>query len=138
MYVSPGKSEAQCEKGMKMSHQLQIEEKADYLAVEFTGTGAVKEVWQEFESIAERCRRANKNKLLLSVTEYHGEVSVADRYNIGDKAEIFAYYKVIKVAIAAKPERIDPQRFGEKVARNRWVNIRVFADIKDAVEWLVK
>jgi hypothetical protein len=119
-----------------MSIQLQIQETPNYLEARFIGEGAAEEVWRQFELIAESCKRANKNKLLLDFTEAYGVSSLADRYHIGDKAEIFMHYKLIKVAIVGRPERLDPRRFGEMVARNRWVNAQVFTSVEDAEKWL--
>jgi hypothetical protein len=121
-----------------MGFQLQIEEKPDYLAVKFTGVGTAEGVWRRYELIAERCKRANKNKLLLDFTEANVEASLADKYILGQQAQIFARYKVTKAAAVARPEQIDPERFGEMVALNRRVNGRVFTNAEDAVEWLFK
>jgi len=136
--ISLEEVEAKCEKGVKMSLQLQIEEMPDYLAARFTGAGVAEEAWRRFELIAERCNRANKNKLLLDFTEARGEISLADRYFLGDAAQIFLDYKLIKVAAVARPERVDPQRFAERVIRNRWVNARTFTNVEDAEKWLLK
>ena len=125
-------------KGAKMSIQLEIEEMPGYLAAKFTGVGAPEEIWRQFGLIAEHCKSANKNKLLLNFAEAHTGASLADRYFTGESAVIFARYKLIKVAMAARPEGIDPQRFGEMVMRNRGVNARVFKDAEEAEEWLLK
>ena len=127
-------------KGLIMSIQLQIEEMPNYLQAKFTGVGAVEEVWQQFGLIAEHCKRANKNKLHLDFTEVHevhGEVSLADRYFLGEEAQIFARYK-LQVAVAYKPDRLENHRFGELVARNRGVNVLVFTNVEDAEKWLLK
>jgi len=120
-----------------MSIQLQIEEAPDYLAAKFTGAGEAEEIWRQFELIAEQCKRANKNKLLLDITETYGTLSLVDRYRLGDVAEVFVYYKLIKVAAVSRPEQLDHKRFGEMVARNRWVNARVFTSLDDAEKWLM-
>jgi hypothetical protein len=91
------------------------------------------EVWQEFGLIVKHCMRANKNKLLLDFTEAHGEVSLADRYFLGEQAQIFAHYR-LKVATVDRPERIDPRRFGEMAPQNRGVNVRAFTSVEDAEE----
>jgi hypothetical protein len=59
-------------------------------------------------------------------------------YRVGERAEIFARCKLIKVAVAVRPERLDPQRFGEMAMRNRGVNARVFTSVEDAEEWLLE
>jgi hypothetical protein len=110
----------------------------DYLASRFTGTGAPEEIWRQFELIAEHCKRANKNRLLLDFTEFHAGISLADRYFLVTSARIFAQYKLIKTAYVARPEQVDSKKFGELVARNRWINARVFTNIEDAEEWLLK
>ena len=120
-----------------MSAQFQIEETPDYLAVRVTGEGRVEEVWRQFDSIAEHCNRANKNKLLLDYTEAYGEISLWERYFLGDRAQIFAYHR-INVAAVARPDQLDPQRFGDMVAQNRGVNYRSFTNTEDALEWLLK
>jgi hypothetical protein len=121
-----------------MSMQLQIEEMPGHLAAKFAGAGTAEEVWRRYELIAERCERANKNKLLLDFTETYVETSLADKYILGEQAQIFARYKVIKVAAVARPEQVDPERFGEMVARNRGVDGRVFTNAEDAKGWLLK
>jgi hypothetical protein len=125
-----------CEKGIKMSLQLQIEEMPNYLAARFTGPGAAEEVWRQYMSIAEHCKRASKNKLLLDFTDAHGELSLVERYFLGDEAQIFKRYN-LKVASANRPEHLDPQRFAEFVAQNRGVKFRVFANFEDAEAWLL-
>jgi len=65
------------------------------------------------------------------------ESSLADKFFLGDRAQIFARYK-LKVAYVNLPERVDPKRFGEMVARNRRVDARVFTDVEEAVEWLLQ
>jgi hypothetical protein len=121
-----------------VSIQLQIEERPGYLTAKFIGAGAAEETWGQFESIVEHCKRANKNKLLLDVTQARAEIYLADRYFFGDEAEIFMYNKLIKVAVVVRPEILDSRRFGERVMRNRWVNAFVFTNVEDAEEWLLK
>jgi hypothetical protein len=120
-----------------MGLQLQIEEMPDYLIARFTGPGAAEEVWQQYELIAERCKRTNKNKLLLEFLEAHGEISLMDRYFLGDEAQIFKRYN-LRVATANRPEHLDEKKFAEIVARNRGVNFRVFTNVKDAQKWLLE
>jgi hypothetical protein len=119
-----------------MSIQLQIQETPNYMEARFIGEGSTEEIWRRFELIAESCKRANKNKLLLDLTGASTNGHLTDKYHLGDKAEIFMHYKLIKVAVVVRPEKLDPFRFGETVARNRWVNAQVFTNSEDAEEWL--
>ena len=63
-----------------MSIRILIEETPDYLTVKFTGAGAAEVIWRRYELIAERCKSANKNKLLVDFTEAYVEASLTDRY----------------------------------------------------------
>jgi len=121
-----------------MSIQLQIVEMPGYLAAKFTGVGATEEIWRQFGLIAERCDRANKNKLLLDFVGVYADASLPNRYFMAERAEIFTHYKLIKVAVAVRPERLDPQKFGEMAMRNRGVNARVFINVEDAEKWLLE
>jgi hypothetical protein len=121
-----------------MSVEIQIEELPGYFAAKFTGACAAEEAWRRFETIAERCQRANKNKLLLDFTQCHGDISVADRYLFVKSARIFAQYKLIKTAYFARPDQVDSQKFGEMVAQNRWVNARIFTNVEEAEKWLLE
>ena len=117
--------------------KIHLEEIIGYMAVRFTGAGTVEEAWRQFESIVEHCERANKNKLLLDFTEAQAEISLADRYFFGERAKIFARH-MLKVATVGRPDQLDPRRFGEMVARNRWVNARAFTNAEDAAKWLLE
>jgi len=121
-----------------MSIQFQIEEMPGYLAANFIGAGTAEDAWRQFELIAEQCKRANKNKLLLNFTEVRADVSLPEKYFLAERTTIFARYSVIKIAGVDKPSRLDPQKFGEIVARNRGVDARAFTNVEDAEQWLLK
>ena len=124
------------ETGARMSLQLQMEQMPGFLAARFTGAGTPGEASGQFELIAEHCRRTNNDRLLIDTTEYEVKVSVADRFLMGERAQIFARCR-IKVAFVCKQEQIDPRKFGTLVAQNRGVSIDVFTDFQSAKEWLL-
>jgi len=120
-----------------MSIQLQLEQMPDYLAARFTGVGVAEEVWRQFKFIAEHCRRAKGDKLLIDITGAEGEVSVTEKYLAAEESQIFARYG-IKVAFIEKPERMDPRRFFLVVAGNLRKIVEAFTDLQAAEEWLLK
>jgi hypothetical protein len=125
------------EKGVKMNVQLQIDEMPDYLKARFNGVSATEEAERQFELLAEECKRTNKNKLLLDFTEVPADVSLVDRYALGKRTLVFAQYKC-KVAAVCTLRQHHSTRFLETVAQNRWVDLRVFTNVEDAEEWLLK
>jgi hypothetical protein len=123
--------------GVKMSVQLQIDEMPGYLKARFIGAGTTEEVARQFELLAEKCECTNKNKLLLDFTEVPADISLVDRYDLGKRTLVFTQFKC-KVAAVCKPGQCDSHCFLETVAQNRWVDLRVFTNVEDAVEWLLK
>jgi len=120
-----------------MSLQLEIEEKPDYLVATFSGTGNLYEVTRQFPSMAGECRSRSKSRLLINIAGAQMDLSVLDRYAPGRSAAVFGR-NGIRVAAVGTPEQLDPQRLAEVVANNRGVTARVFADVENAVEWLLK
>src|SRR5262252_3526051 len=118
-----------------MSVQYQSEETPEYLAVRFIG--ATREVYEQIELIAEHCERASKNKLLLDITDTHGEFSLVERFWLGDQAETLKFHHLIKVAVVSRPEQLDRNKFGEMVARNRRLNARGCTNVRAAEKWLL-
>jgi hypothetical protein len=125
------------EKGAKMSVQLQIEEIPSYLKARFDGASTIEEAKQQFTLLAEKCKGTNKNKLLLDFTTVPANISLADRYALGRLTLVFAQYKC-RVAAVCKTEQHGSTCFIETVAQNRWVDLRVFTNVEDALEWLLK
>src|SRR5215510_14982840 len=120
-----------------MSIKLQMDQTPNYLAARFTGAGVAKEVWRQFKLIAEHCRSAKVDKLLIDISRAEGEISVLEKYLAAEESQIFARYG-IKVAFIEKPERMDPRRFFLVAARNRGVIVEAFTDLQAAEEWLLK
>ncbi|HEU0173031.1 MAG TPA: hypothetical protein VFV58_02120 [Blastocatellia bacterium] len=120
-----------------MSIQLEMEQMPDYLAARFIGVGVAEEVWLQFELIAEHCRRAKGDKLLIDITKAEGKLSLVEKYLAAEESRIFARYG-IKVAFIEIPERMDPRKFFLLAARNRGVNVEAFTDLQAAEEWLLE
>jgi hypothetical protein len=120
-----------------MSIQLQMKQMPGYLVARFTGVGPPRDVWQQFELIAEHCKRTKNNKLLIDTTEFSAEISFMDRFYTAERAGIFARYG-IKVAAVGRPEQFYPQKFAVGAARNRGIDVWTFSDFRAAEEWLLK
>jgi hypothetical protein len=120
-----------------MSVQLKLEQMHGYLAARFSGSGVAEDVWRQFELIAEHCKRANGDKLLIDITGAEGNVSIIEKYLAAEESRVFARYG-IKVVFIETPERMDPRRFFLVAARNRGINVEAFTDFQSAQEWLLK
>lgn len=78
-------------------------------------------------------------KLLVVTCELTGfkSPSLVDRYDI-IQAWAKASGLVVRVALVAPPEMIDPQRFGVTVAANRGFIANIFASEDEALAWLLR
>ena len=63
-------------------------------------------------------------------------LSTFDRYQIGEELATAAEGQV-RVALVARAELIDPERFGITVARNRGLTADVFTTDAAALAWLL-
>ncbi|MBS4063918.1 MAG: hypothetical protein KGZ74_05130 [Chitinophagaceae bacterium] len=86
------------------------------------------------------CLSYNKKKILVNINKVTGNVPFFDRFQF---AEALAQYKakhalskVSKIALVGMEPLIDKNRFGETVAVNRGVNIKVFTDLNAALTWI--
>jgi hypothetical protein len=122
-----------------MSFQLQMEQMPGYLAARFIGVGVPGEASEQFESIAEYCKRTKNHKILVDATAYDLDVkpSTVDIFRFGERLQTFSRHG-IKVAFICRPEQLDPGKFGLLVARNRGVCVDAFTDLCAAEEWLLR
>ena len=77
------------------------------------------------------------NELLVNLYGLNGfrPPSVGERFFIIQQWAVAARGQV-RVALVARAELIDPNKFGVLVARNRGFNADIFATEADAVAWL--
>lgn len=120
-----------------LSIRIQIEQNETRVAARLYGSGLVGEVTQFYPQMLAACEQAGAKKLLLDLARVRVVLSLQDRYELGNRAGIFARSS-IKVAVVAAPGQLDPERFGLVVAKNRGVNALVFTDEAEAEAWLEK
>jgi hypothetical protein len=91
-----------------------------------------------FAASAER----SASKVLVDCLEIGGTPTTVDRYEFAEfiACEVVGYINERKgfprLAIVGKEPLVDPSRFGELVARNRGVTIKVVERMEEALEWL--
>jgi len=113
-----------------------LEEKR-YLRAQLSGTWNVDEFPSHVDLIAKECQERKQTLLLIDFASLiWNRVSTLDRYRMGQGAEQLAG-KVARVAVLARTDQIDPGRFGERVARNRGINVKVFINLDEARHWLL-
>jgi len=110
-----------------------IENKGEYLYIEYMEPYGLKSFIALMKEVAEACRQQNIHKVLVDVRGMTGRISFMERFQLGaEGAEIFR--GVAQVGIAYRKEEIN--RFAETVGVNRGAHVRIFGDIEETMEWL--
>lgn len=118
------------------------EEKDDYLNVTVSGFYSLAEVKKIYTELLEILVDKNLSKLFVNVCQVQGKITMLERYYFGEfaawEAIRFTGLGLNKISIAfyGIVPIIDPDRFGEIVARNRGLNVKVTTDINEALQFL--
>ncbi len=123
-----------------MSYQVNVDIKDDYLLAAVSGTVDTKDYKKLLVDVLFKCIENSNSKLLFDLRAIKGNLTTFQRFTL---ATYFAKLTrqhpdtaAIQVAVVGFPPLIDPNRFGETVAKNHGVNIKVTNDFDEAVEWL--
>ncbi len=123
-----------------MAYQLNITNKENYLLAEVSGEFDYTIDHEFFPELIDSCFAYNRPKLLLDAINLKGFLSTFQRYNIAlsvtntirknfDKG-------IIQIAVVGTEPLIDPDKFGETVATNRGLILKVTTDMEEALKWL--
>ncbi|MFI5237230.1 MAG: hypothetical protein ACHQLA_04770 [Ignavibacteriales bacterium] len=116
--------------------------KENYLSVTVSGHFSLSDAKKMYTDALETLLDKKLSKLFFDVCKVQGKVSFIDRFYLGEFAafESLNYMGkgLLRIAVSMYGEEpiIDPERFGEIVARNRGLNIKVTTDKKEAFQFL--
>lgn len=114
-----------------------FEDEQRFVRVRLTGFWAIPKESPLTKPILAECQARKQDLLLIDFSGVENQkLSLAERFRLGMNALDFAG-KLRKIAAVGRPGLVDRQRFGEMVARNRGINIRVFTSLDDATRWLL-
>lgn len=99
-----------------------------------TGSAGADWLAEAFRLIAEYQRGAPASAVLIDIRDLDAMATVSERYRLGEAAA--ANWTGPPVALVGTRQLVDPERFGEMVARNRGLDGRVFTDVAEARAWL--
>jgi hypothetical protein len=126
-----------------MDFDLEICAESGLLRVTATGEFSIEEAKRSFLDILDAVAHHKTGKILLDGREITGEPTTIERFFYGE----FAAHEVAKFihrhqvpgpqfAYVLHEPVLDPQRFGETVAVNRGVWVKVFDNLEEALGWL--
>jgi len=129
---------------MKKIAQLKYSfaEKDNYLTVNVSGHFSLEVAKKMYTDALGKLVDKKISKLLFNVRKVTGKVTTMDRYYLGEFAALESIKYMRKglqsnaVAFYGIEPIIDPERFGELVARNRGLNLKVTSEKKEALLFL--
>jgi len=98
------------------------------------GTGGVEWLLALLSATNEHLAGEPASAVLIDAREVSAVISTAGRFRVGERAA--ASWFGPPLALVGAMSLVDPERFGEEVARSRGLDVRVFTDIDEATNWL--
>jgi|SRR6476659_5491240 hypothetical protein len=126
-----------------MSLIQKISAEPDFLHVKVSGSFSLREAKENFIQVLEILTRHKVQKVLLDGREVEGNPEVMERFFYGEFAAE-SLMQFLSKGVAAETcfayvlhePVLDPGRFGETVAVNRGMTLKVFDALEDALAWL--
>jgi hypothetical protein len=123
-----------------MCIEIDIVLESEYVCLRCTGPCSLAEVKKICSQAVDVVLEHEMPKVLVDANGVTGNLSTMDRFKsaeyLADDIIQRALGKLTKIAFVAKVPPLDPERFGETVARNRGVNAKATTDIDEAIMWL--
>jgi hypothetical protein len=121
----------------------QIQPESDLLNAVITGEFSLEEAKRTFLEILEAAAHLKSKKVLIDGRTLAGKPEVIERFYYGHyAAETVMSYEDRGVragtpfAYVLHEPVLDPKRFGEMVAVNRYMNVKAFENPEEALKWL--
>ena len=121
---------------------IKITLEEEFLLISASGNYSLLKANNLFKLAIDNGLSHNKSKILIDINHITGSIPLFDRFQY---AEFLSKYrtkhalgKVKRIAVVGKEPIVDKERFGETVATNRGVNVRVFTDMSEASIWINK
>jgi hypothetical protein len=123
---------------------LRICTESELLRVIATGEFSLEEAERTFLEILDAVARHNTKKVLFDGRELKGDPRTIERFFYGEFAAHAVMRYIIESGVSRAPQFayvleepiLDPRRFGETVAVNRGMWVKVFDNLEDALGWL--
>ncbi len=120
-----------------MSDQVEIVKKNNYLHVTVSGIFSPELSEDSIDAMVAAGKKEDCINILFDIRPMTGEIGVLDRFESGRYGALMIP-RNFKIAMLGSKDQISPDNFFQTVARNRGVNLKVFSEIENALEWLMR
>lgn len=126
-----------------MSHITRIDLADDHLQVTVEGDYSLPSSLDVIDQLLEACVTHRASRVLVDHRKEIGNPTTLERYEAMTQAhqkymKVLSEKKIgpVRFAVLGNVPRMDAHHFGENVAINRGLPLRVFTQESDALEWL--
>lgn len=119
-------------------YRISFEDRGDYLFARVEGEKDSYEISRQFwKDIADKCAELSPKRLFIEEDIREQLPTIADTYQGASERPHMGLSNVKIAFFDTHPEQHEQNQFGELVARNRGINVRVFIDRDEALSWLL-
>lgn len=118
-----------------MMEGLRIIQKEAYVRFDYTGEFSQAVGKQCIDAMVEACSQLQLSKALLDCRKMTGEIQILESFMVAEYGGKMRGF-LSKTALVGREDQMLPDNFVENVAVNRGVNLKIFTDIEDAIDWL--
>jgi hypothetical protein len=124
----------------EQQYTISVNSDQHYLLVTVEGWYTLSNAIAIFKTAIDHALLYEKKSLLIDVNKIAGTIPLTDRFKFSESITgyfiQYALGKIHRLAVVGQEPIVDPDRFGETVARNRGLNVYVFTDLQQALQWL--
>jgi len=129
---------------MNMGFSVETESKEGYFQVSFSGDYNLLGALEGLDHLLKICGEMKAMKVLVDVRSLTGAIPSMDRFQFGEAFAVKFFEKKragqishVRFAFLGRHPIIDPNKFGETVAVNWGMTLKVTTDLKEALDWLL-
>ena len=118
-----------------MIEGLRIIQKATYIRFDYTGDFSEAMGKQCIDAMVEACSQVQISKALLDCRNMTGEIQMFSSFMVAEYG-VKMIGIISKTALVGREDQVLHSNFVENVAVNRGVNLKIFTDVVEAIDWL--
>jgi hypothetical protein len=105
--------------------------------IRFDYTGEFNEVMGKtcINAMVEACSQVQISNALLDCRNMIGEIQIFDSFKVAEYG-VKMWGIISKTALVGREDQMLSDNFVENVAFNRGVNLKIFTDVDEAIDWL--
>ena len=120
---------------MAMIEGLSIIQEEAYIRFDYTGEFSIVMGKQCIDAMVEACSQTQISKALLDCRNMTGEINIFSSFMVAEYG-VKMIGIISKTALVAREDQMLSDNFVENVAVNRGVNLKLFTDADEAIDWL--